>query len=225
MIQNLSIIHLKIVKWLRKENALIIILLKTAIYYLLLNILQLRCEYYLVGWIFISTRKRVIYRISYNLVKSLITFLQTLLDHHIICIFIYLPSLTIKLTIFLYFVIFFFRYSRPNVQNQLPGWISRHVKIPPKFGPVLADLRKFFKTKAQWYIVFKCFIFFWICQKKIYIYIFFEFVIESKEYAYLPIFYKKILSNIFLLCIPFYIRELLCITNIVTDIFSMQSWI
>jgi len=41
------------------------------------------------------------------------------------------------------------RYSRPNVQSQLPRWISRHVKIPPKFGPVLADLRKFFKTKAQ----------------------------------------------------------------------------
>jgi len=39
------------------------------------------------------------------------------------------------------------RYSRANVQSQLPGWISRHVKIPPKFGPVLADIRKFFKSK------------------------------------------------------------------------------
>jgi len=39
------------------------------------------------------------------------------------------------------------RYSRPSVQEQLPSWINKHVRIESKFGPVVAHLRKFFKTR------------------------------------------------------------------------------
>jgi len=41
------------------------------------------------------------------------------------------------------------RYGRQSVQQQLPGWIRKHVKIVPKFGPVMADIRKFFKSKSE----------------------------------------------------------------------------
>jgi len=41
------------------------------------------------------------------------------------------------------------RYSRGSVQDQLPAWISKHVRMQPKFGPVVADLRKFFKSKTS----------------------------------------------------------------------------
>jgi len=39
------------------------------------------------------------------------------------------------------------RYARPSVQEQLPSWIQKHVRIQAKFGPVIGDLRKFFKAR------------------------------------------------------------------------------
>jgi len=39
------------------------------------------------------------------------------------------------------------RYSRESVQEQLPTWIRKHVRKQTKFGPTVAELRKFFKAK------------------------------------------------------------------------------
>ena len=40
------------------------------------------------------------------------------------------------------------RYSRPNIVNQLPGWIKQHVLVEEKFGPVMPKLVKFYKQKT-----------------------------------------------------------------------------
>ena len=41
------------------------------------------------------------------------------------------------------------RYSRPDIQSQLPGWIRDRVQVADKFGPVVATTRKFFKSKKR----------------------------------------------------------------------------
>lgn len=39
------------------------------------------------------------------------------------------------------------RYSRPNIISQLPGWISRHLRVVDRFGPTIPQIRSFFKGK------------------------------------------------------------------------------
>ena len=39
------------------------------------------------------------------------------------------------------------RYSRSNIVNQLPSWIRTQVEMTEKFGPVVAKLTKFFRSK------------------------------------------------------------------------------
>eukprot|EP00092_Neocalanus_flemingeri_P036060 GFUD01039260.1.p1 GENE.GFUD01039260.1~~GFUD01039260.1.p1 ORF type:complete len:444 (-),score=138.63 GFUD01039260.1:215-1546(-) len=39
------------------------------------------------------------------------------------------------------------RYSRPNIISQLPGWISKHLRVVDKFGPTIPQIRKFFREK------------------------------------------------------------------------------
>ena len=41
------------------------------------------------------------------------------------------------------------RFSKPNIISQLPGWISRHIRVADKFGPVLPSIRTFFKGKEN----------------------------------------------------------------------------
>ena len=40
-----------------------------------------------------------------------------------------------------------YRYSRPNIISQLPGWISRHLRVVDRFGPTIPQIRSFFKGK------------------------------------------------------------------------------
>jgi len=39
------------------------------------------------------------------------------------------------------------RYSRPNIISQLPGWISKHLKVVDKFGQTIPQIRGFFRGK------------------------------------------------------------------------------
>jgi len=39
------------------------------------------------------------------------------------------------------------RFSKPSIISQLPGWISRHVRVADKFGPVMPSIKAFFKGK------------------------------------------------------------------------------
>lgn len=41
------------------------------------------------------------------------------------------------------------RYSRPDIREQLPGWIKEHVRVAEKFGPTVAMTRNFFKSKQR----------------------------------------------------------------------------
>jgi len=39
------------------------------------------------------------------------------------------------------------RFSKPSIISQLPSWISRHLRVADKFGPVLPAIKNFFKSK------------------------------------------------------------------------------
>merc|ERR1712212_1411839 len=39
------------------------------------------------------------------------------------------------------------RFSKPSIISQLPSWISRHLRVADKFGPVLPAIKNFFKIK------------------------------------------------------------------------------
>ena len=39
------------------------------------------------------------------------------------------------------------RYGRQNIYGQLPPWIRRQLEINERFGPIMAKLTKFFRTK------------------------------------------------------------------------------
>ncbi|CAH1785016.1 unnamed protein product [Owenia fusiformis] len=40
------------------------------------------------------------------------------------------------------------RYSRPNIRNKLPTWISKHVVSHERFGPAFSSIRQFFSNKT-----------------------------------------------------------------------------
>ena len=40
------------------------------------------------------------------------------------------------------------RFGRQNILQDLPSWISKHVRVQEKFGPCIPMLRGFFKEKA-----------------------------------------------------------------------------